>query len=460
VWLDQLDIRPGDRWDRTLEDALTNCPRMVVIFSPASVNSTSVMDEVSFALEEKKTVIPVIYRECAVPFRLRRVQHVDFRQDYARGLQELLKILAPEQTAGQSSSAISDIGSLRQSPVPGADERQRAAEKAPLEEERRKAAERTRLEEEREQAAEQARVEQERRRAAEQARLEEQRRKAAEQTRLEEERKQAAEQARMEQERRRAADEARLEEERRKSAAQAERVKRERELAEHTTQKKLLNTGWIGALSASKFNLLRIASPTIRRSIGAGAMILIVAIGSWLAIHYRSLTSQTSDTGAAGEPLKPANGRTNADTGTVPAERPNANTGGTPNPNAESAGSEYKILREPSNPNSVPWITATEHWEALNSAPSDPHSLLSWTRFDILNSIFGTSDGKRLWAVDEKGTILASGDGGEHWNRRDSGTQKHLRSIIGSMDGLALLRRPACKSFLAFLLARGRIFGQ
>src|SRR5215469_9430248 len=89
VWLDQLDIVPGQRWDRAVEDALANCPSILVILSPASVNSTNVMDEVSFALEEKKTVIPVMYKDCTVPFRLRRVQYVDLRQDYARGLKGL-----------------------------------------------------------------------------------------------------------------------------------------------------------------------------------------------------------------------------------------------------------------------------------------------------------------------------------------------------------------------------------
>jgi hypothetical protein len=62
VWLDQLDIAPGQRWARAVQDALDNCHRMLVILSPASVNSTNVEDEVAFALEEHKTVIPVLYR--------------------------------------------------------------------------------------------------------------------------------------------------------------------------------------------------------------------------------------------------------------------------------------------------------------------------------------------------------------------------------------------------------------
>jgi hypothetical protein len=48
VWLDQMDILAGQRWDRAVEDALANCPRMLLILSPASVNSTNVMDEVSW----------------------------------------------------------------------------------------------------------------------------------------------------------------------------------------------------------------------------------------------------------------------------------------------------------------------------------------------------------------------------------------------------------------------------
>src|SRR5208337_5468641 len=62
VWLDQLDIAPGQRWARAVQDALNDCPRMLVILSPASVDSRNVEDEVSFALEERKEVIPVLYR--------------------------------------------------------------------------------------------------------------------------------------------------------------------------------------------------------------------------------------------------------------------------------------------------------------------------------------------------------------------------------------------------------------
>jgi hypothetical protein len=111
VWLDRLDIPPGQLWDRAVEDALTNCPCMLVILSPASVGNTNVMDEVSFALEEHKTIIPILHRDCKIPLRLRRVQYLDFRNDYDQGLKALLKPLLAEgirregerkQAAGQS----------------------------------------------------------------------------------------------------------------------------------------------------------------------------------------------------------------------------------------------------------------------------------------------------------------------------------------------------------------------
>jgi TIR domain len=90
IWLDQLDISPGERWDQAVGDALINCSSILVILSPASVSSTNVLDEVSYALDEGKAVIPALYAHCIIPFRLRRLQYIDFRSDYSCGLRSLL----------------------------------------------------------------------------------------------------------------------------------------------------------------------------------------------------------------------------------------------------------------------------------------------------------------------------------------------------------------------------------
>ena len=153
VWLDQLDIIPGQRWDRAVEDALKNCPRLIVILSPTSVESTNVMNEVSFALEKQKTVIPVIYRDCVIPFRLRRLQYVDFKQVYAHGLEELLKVLSPQQKPEQTTPAFPDLRKQIRTDLLEREERQTEPEEARLEDPRRKAAGQARLEDGRKQTA-------------------------------------------------------------------------------------------------------------------------------------------------------------------------------------------------------------------------------------------------------------------------------------------------------------------
>ncbi len=93
IWIDQLDVPPGKHWDRVTEEALEGCERLLVVLSPSSVNSDNVMDEVSFALENKKQIFPVLYRNCKVPFRLRRIQYSDFATDYEKGFTQLLRAL-------------------------------------------------------------------------------------------------------------------------------------------------------------------------------------------------------------------------------------------------------------------------------------------------------------------------------------------------------------------------------
>ena len=82
LWLDQLDILGGQRWDQAVEGALEACQGMIAVLSPESLASNNMMDEVSYALDKEKLVVPVILRPCNIPFRLRRIQHIDFNIDY------------------------------------------------------------------------------------------------------------------------------------------------------------------------------------------------------------------------------------------------------------------------------------------------------------------------------------------------------------------------------------------
>lgn len=93
VWLDQLDIRPGISWDVAIQRALDEANTMLVILSQKAVESSNVMDEVSYGLNHGKTVIPILTEDCKIPYRLERIQYIDFRNDHDRGLEQLLAVM-------------------------------------------------------------------------------------------------------------------------------------------------------------------------------------------------------------------------------------------------------------------------------------------------------------------------------------------------------------------------------
>jgi hypothetical protein len=99
LWVDQLDIIAGERWDQTVEKALRACGGMIAVLSPESLASNNVMDEVSFALERGKLILPVLVRTCEIPFRLLRVQRADFTVNYDMGYSQLLRALRIELPA-------------------------------------------------------------------------------------------------------------------------------------------------------------------------------------------------------------------------------------------------------------------------------------------------------------------------------------------------------------------------
>jgi hypothetical protein len=93
VWLDQLDIEPGMEWDDAIEVALKEAGQFLLILSPSSASSRNVRNEIAFALDEQKVVIPILHIDCTVPLQLRRIQRVDFRRGYAPGFDALLRTM-------------------------------------------------------------------------------------------------------------------------------------------------------------------------------------------------------------------------------------------------------------------------------------------------------------------------------------------------------------------------------
>ncbi|MEO8358364.1 MAG: TIR domain-containing protein [Chloroflexota bacterium] len=96
VWLDQLDIATGTRWDDEIEIALEACTTFMIVLSPESMQSQNVKDEIGFAIDAGKDILPVRIKSGDIPLRLRRFQYVDFtNRPYEDSLKEMKSLLTP-----------------------------------------------------------------------------------------------------------------------------------------------------------------------------------------------------------------------------------------------------------------------------------------------------------------------------------------------------------------------------
>jgi len=108
VWFDLLDMPAGSRRDDEVEKALRECSVFVIILTPASMASENVKDEIGYAIDHGKRILPVLLEECDVPLSLRRFQYVDFTtrsfEESFDNVKELLGNLAEEALANVPTS--------------------------------------------------------------------------------------------------------------------------------------------------------------------------------------------------------------------------------------------------------------------------------------------------------------------------------------------------------------------
>ena len=100
VWIDSVNIKTGETWDEAIERAITRCSDILVVLSPDAVSSRMVMNEIQYALERGKRVLPVLFRDCPMPLQLGLTQYADFTGSYADGLvmvKEALATVPPER---------------------------------------------------------------------------------------------------------------------------------------------------------------------------------------------------------------------------------------------------------------------------------------------------------------------------------------------------------------------------
>ncbi|HLF75550.1 MAG TPA: SUMF1/EgtB/PvdO family nonheme iron enzyme [Anaerolineales bacterium] len=106
VWLDQLDIPKGARWDDAIEAAVERSSTFMIVLAPESMESQNVKDELSYAIDSGKHILPVVIRPCKIPLRLRRFQYVDFTdKPYKDSLADIKHLLSITRQLGKPVEA-------------------------------------------------------------------------------------------------------------------------------------------------------------------------------------------------------------------------------------------------------------------------------------------------------------------------------------------------------------------
>ncbi len=99
VFFDQTSIEAGSHWTSTIQSSLEACECLLLVLSPRAVASRNVLDETRYAVDHGKRIVPQLYEECEIPFRLWRTEHVGFQGLYQDSFSKLLVELRKKPTA-------------------------------------------------------------------------------------------------------------------------------------------------------------------------------------------------------------------------------------------------------------------------------------------------------------------------------------------------------------------------
>lgn len=89
---DVNDIRSSDNWDLTIEKALTETDRMILILSGASMPYRKEVYREWFAFDQKrKPIHPLYVQECTLHTRFAPINYIDARSDLSSALKKLVE---------------------------------------------------------------------------------------------------------------------------------------------------------------------------------------------------------------------------------------------------------------------------------------------------------------------------------------------------------------------------------
>ena len=108
VWYSDTNIRGAQQWHDEIGAALRRCDWFVVVLTPDAVESRWVKRELLFALQQDRfdgRIAPILCQSCnhdELSWTLAWLQMVDFRDDFAQGCRDLLRIWGIGFAAGEA----------------------------------------------------------------------------------------------------------------------------------------------------------------------------------------------------------------------------------------------------------------------------------------------------------------------------------------------------------------------
>jgi hypothetical protein len=93
VWFDKQEIKGGENWLKELETGLQAVDLVMLLLSPASAASEWVRDELTFARNLRKTVIPYMIETAGMPFVLQTIQPINATEDEKIAFEQLVSAI-------------------------------------------------------------------------------------------------------------------------------------------------------------------------------------------------------------------------------------------------------------------------------------------------------------------------------------------------------------------------------
>ena len=80
--IDQSELKAGRDWEISIEKGLKDTQFIITLMTPYSMRRPDgyCLNELSMASALRKTIIPIMVRDCTPPLSIHRIQWLDFRE--------------------------------------------------------------------------------------------------------------------------------------------------------------------------------------------------------------------------------------------------------------------------------------------------------------------------------------------------------------------------------------------